>query len=159
MGFRLWRRLCVLDLLHATVFKVSPFLFAFYLFIDGRLLAGLIHPHSAILRLEWREIECSTLVSLMALYGVSSSVVFPEMKASLHRGLPSLWISEEEVLALVAPFEFLLISFFPNHRPSIVTFYAMLKTNNATAVGSLPSVARVLIEFDSVLINLGIFKL
>ncbi|KAL0913745.1 hypothetical protein M5K25_017228 [Dendrobium thyrsiflorum] len=33
--------------------------------------------------------------------------------------MPSLWISEEEVLALAAPFSLSLVGYFPNHRPSL----------------------------------------
>ncbi|KAL0912418.1 hypothetical protein M5K25_018388 [Dendrobium thyrsiflorum] len=34
---------------------------------------------------------------------------FPELKPSSFRGIPSLWISEAEILALAAPFQFTLV--------------------------------------------------
>ncbi|KAH0454457.1 hypothetical protein IEQ34_016381 [Dendrobium chrysotoxum] len=46
------------------------------------------------------------------LNGVSSSSIFPDLKVTSHRGLPTLWISKEEVLALAAPFEFALVEKF-----------------------------------------------
>ncbi|KAL0925760.1 hypothetical protein M5K25_004130 [Dendrobium thyrsiflorum] len=51
-----------------------------------------------------------------ALYGESSSPVFPPLKVSSHHGLPALIISEEEMLSLVLPFEFALIGKFAGHR-------------------------------------------
>ncbi|KAL0914258.1 hypothetical protein M5K25_014586 [Dendrobium thyrsiflorum] len=39
----------------------------------------------------------------------SSSNNFSDLVHSTHHGLPSLWISEEEILALAAPFEFALL--------------------------------------------------
>ncbi|KAI0495640.1 hypothetical protein KFK09_021943 [Dendrobium nobile] len=56
---------------------------------------------------------------LEVLSGASPSAEFPDLRLTTHRGLPSLWISEEEVLALVKPFEFSLIGFFPARRPSL----------------------------------------
>ncbi|KAL0916697.1 hypothetical protein M5K25_014226 [Dendrobium thyrsiflorum] len=44
-----------------------------------------------------------------ALANDSHSSSFPELKISSHRGMPSLWISEGEILALAAPFEFALV--------------------------------------------------
>ncbi|KAL0915877.1 hypothetical protein M5K25_013341 [Dendrobium thyrsiflorum] len=52
-----------------------------------------------------------------ALSGSFSS--FPDLKISTHRGLPSLWISEAEVLSLALPFEFSLVGKFPSNRPSL----------------------------------------
>ncbi|KAH0454618.1 hypothetical protein IEQ34_016542 [Dendrobium chrysotoxum] len=48
-----------------------------------------------------------------------SSVSFLDLKISSHRGVPSLWISEEEILTLAAPFKFALVSKFPGRRPSL----------------------------------------
>ncbi|PKU71473.1 hypothetical protein MA16_Dca004315 [Dendrobium catenatum] len=54
------------------------------------------------------------------LYGSSSSsVVFPELKVSSFRGIPSLWISELEIESLAASFEFALVGKFPASRPSL----------------------------------------
>ncbi|KAH0457898.1 hypothetical protein IEQ34_013213 [Dendrobium chrysotoxum] len=47
-----------------------------------------------------------------ALSGSPSTVCFPELWQCSFRGLPSLWISEEEVLALAVPFQFALVGFF-----------------------------------------------
>ncbi|KAL0907645.1 hypothetical protein M5K25_022065 [Dendrobium thyrsiflorum] len=52
-----------------------------------------------------------------ALSGNCSS--FPDLKISTHRGLPSLWISEADVLSLALPFEFSLVGKFSSHRPSL----------------------------------------
>ncbi|KAL0903653.1 hypothetical protein M5K25_028045 [Dendrobium thyrsiflorum] len=38
-----------------------------------------------------------------------TSVSFPDLKISSHCGLPALWISEGEIQALTAPFEFTLL--------------------------------------------------
>ncbi|KAL0910455.1 hypothetical protein M5K25_021440 [Dendrobium thyrsiflorum] len=66
---------------------------------------------------------------LDALYGSTSDVLFFDLKPSTFCGLPSLWISEEEILALAAPLQFALV-------------------DNATSIGSRPSVVRVLVELD-----------
>ncbi|KAH0466612.1 hypothetical protein IEQ34_003850 [Dendrobium chrysotoxum] len=55
---------------------------------------------------------------LDVLSGSSSDVSFPELKPSSFRGLPSMWISEEEIITLVAPFQFSLVGFFPFKWPS-----------------------------------------
>ncbi|KAL0917146.1 hypothetical protein M5K25_012193 [Dendrobium thyrsiflorum] len=120
-----------------------------------------------------------------ALMGSSTSVAFADLKPFSYRGLPSLWISEEVVLALAAPFAFSLVRYFPNHRPSLDSpfvdifeespivpvwfsfpnmcphfflprilhglgslFGHPLRTDNATAIGSRPSIDRVLVELD-----------
>ncbi|KAL0904232.1 hypothetical protein M5K25_026316 [Dendrobium thyrsiflorum] len=51
--------------------------------------------------------------------GSSSSDGFPDLKCTSHRGLPSLWIFEAEILALAAPFQFSLIGKFLARRPSL----------------------------------------
>ncbi|KAH0459015.1 hypothetical protein IEQ34_011829 [Dendrobium chrysotoxum] len=57
---------------------------------------------------------------LDALSSSSSNANFPDLKPSSFRGLPSLWISEEEITALATPFQFLLVGFFfPSRRPSL----------------------------------------
>ncbi|KAH0469171.1 hypothetical protein IEQ34_002403 [Dendrobium chrysotoxum] len=40
---------------------------------------------------------------LDSLFGSSPYVRFPDLKSTTFRGIPSLWISEEEILALAAP--------------------------------------------------------
>ncbi|PKU74762.1 hypothetical protein MA16_Dca004953 [Dendrobium catenatum] len=62
----------------------------------------------------------SSLSFKEALSGSSSiSMVFPELKVSSFRGMPSLWISEMEIEALAAPFEFALVGKFPARHPSL----------------------------------------
>ncbi|KAL0909629.1 hypothetical protein M5K25_020515 [Dendrobium thyrsiflorum] len=70
-----------------------------------------------------------------ALSGNCSS--FPDLKILTHRGLPSLWISEAEVLSLALPFEFSLVGKFPSHRPSLEAirkFFFNLKLNGEFSV-------------------------
>ncbi|KAL0911338.1 hypothetical protein M5K25_019472 [Dendrobium thyrsiflorum] len=65
-----------------------------------------------------------------ALSGSFSS--FPDLKISTHRGMPSMWISEAEVLSLALPFEFSLVGKFPSNRPSLEAirkFFFNLKLN------------------------------
>ncbi|KAH0466557.1 hypothetical protein IEQ34_003795 [Dendrobium chrysotoxum] len=67
-----------------------------------------------------------------ALYGSPSSGCFPELRHCSFRGLPSLWISKEEIMALSIPFQFALAGFFPTRRPSldvILKFFFNLKLN------------------------------
>ncbi|KAL0928116.1 hypothetical protein M5K25_002357 [Dendrobium thyrsiflorum] len=54
-----------------------------------------------------------------ALAGSSAHGGFAELKPSTFCGIPSLWISEDEILALVAPFQFALVGFFPSLRLSL----------------------------------------
>ncbi|KAL0906769.1 hypothetical protein M5K25_025289 [Dendrobium thyrsiflorum] len=54
-----------------------------------------------------------------ALYGSASFVCFPELRQCSFRGMPSLWISEEEIMSLAVPFQFALVGFFPMCRPSL----------------------------------------
>ncbi|KAL0910208.1 hypothetical protein M5K25_021163 [Dendrobium thyrsiflorum] len=54
-----------------------------------------------------------------ALSGSSSPGCFPELRQCSFRGLPSLWISEEEIMSLSVPFQFALVGFFPTRRPSL----------------------------------------
>ncbi|KAH0448100.1 hypothetical protein IEQ34_021900 [Dendrobium chrysotoxum] len=56
---------------------------------------------------------------LEALTGASSSSNFADFKTTTHRGLPSLWIFEEEILALFEPFKYDLVGKFLNCRPSL----------------------------------------
>ncbi|KAL0927433.1 hypothetical protein M5K25_001601 [Dendrobium thyrsiflorum] len=70
-----------------------------------------------------------------ALSGSVSS--FPDLKISTHRGMPSLWISNAEVLSLALPFEFLLVGKFPSDRPSLEAirkFFFNLKLNGEFSV-------------------------
>ncbi|KAL0905898.1 hypothetical protein M5K25_024346 [Dendrobium thyrsiflorum] len=109
---------------------------------------------------------------------ISSSYSFPDLQLSSHRGLPALLISEEELSALAAPFEFALVVVkwspnldvevdspivsiwisFPYLRPHLFStrilsglgslFGRTLKSDTATASGSRSSVARILVELD-----------
>ncbi|PKU68744.1 hypothetical protein MA16_Dca014214 [Dendrobium catenatum] len=56
---------------------------------------------------------------LEALAGCSSVGGFSDLKPSSFRGLPSLWISEDEINALALSFIFSLSGFFPSKRPSL----------------------------------------
>ncbi|KAL0908865.1 hypothetical protein M5K25_023376 [Dendrobium thyrsiflorum] len=73
-----------------------------------------------------------------ALSGVSpSSVDFPDLKVSSHRGMPALWISEAEIQSLATPFEFALMGKFLGRRPSldaIRNFFFKLKLNGDCSV-------------------------
>ncbi|KAL0920089.1 hypothetical protein M5K25_009197 [Dendrobium thyrsiflorum] len=112
------------------------------------------------------------------LVGSSALGGFAELKPSTFRGTPSLWISEDEILALAAPFQFALVVIkwspsldigvespvipiwvsFPKLRPHLFSprilhalgsiFGRPLKVNNATSMGSRASVVRVLVELD-----------
>ncbi|KAH0467727.1 hypothetical protein IEQ34_002760 [Dendrobium chrysotoxum] len=102
---------------------------------------------------------------------------FPELRQGSFHGLPLLWISEEEIRALSVPFQFALVGFFPMQRASLDAirndfdlgflsksetpsfsprilhalgsmFGRPLKIDNATYVGSRPSLVRVLVELD-----------
>ncbi|KAL0926198.1 hypothetical protein M5K25_002408 [Dendrobium thyrsiflorum] len=53
-----------------------------------------------------------------ALSGLPSSG-FPDLRQCSFRGLPFLWISENEILALATPFQYALVSFFPLCRLSV----------------------------------------
>ncbi|KAI0530965.1 hypothetical protein KFK09_000514 [Dendrobium nobile] len=53
-----------------------------------------------------------------AVSGISSSS-FPALNFSSHRGLPALFISEDEIRSLAKPFEFSLVGRFPGRRPSV----------------------------------------
>ncbi|KAL0928477.1 hypothetical protein M5K25_000361 [Dendrobium thyrsiflorum] len=49
----------------------------------------------------------------------SPSSGFPNLRQCTFHGLPSLWISEDEILALAAPFQYALVGFFSSLRPSM----------------------------------------
>ncbi|KAL0909441.1 hypothetical protein M5K25_020313 [Dendrobium thyrsiflorum] len=77
-----------------------------------------------------------------ALMGSSSSATFADLKPTSFRGLPSLWVSEEEVLALATPFSFSLVGYFSNHRLSldaIRKFFFNLKLSGEFSVTLLDS--------------------
>ncbi|KAL0918420.1 hypothetical protein M5K25_010427 [Dendrobium thyrsiflorum] len=81
----------------------------------------------------------STISFKDALSGVaaSSPSSFPDLKLSSHRGLPALIISDEELSALAAPFDFALVGKFPGNRPSIDAirkFFFNLKLNGEVSV-------------------------
>ncbi|KAL0908480.1 hypothetical protein M5K25_022977 [Dendrobium thyrsiflorum] len=72
-----------------------------------------------------------------ALSGSSSDVSFPDIKIVSFRGLPSLWISEQEIRALAVPFQFSLVGFFPSKQPSLESirrFFFNLKLNGEVSV-------------------------
>ncbi|KAH0470472.1 hypothetical protein IEQ34_000195 [Dendrobium chrysotoxum] len=72
---------------------------------------------------------------LDSLSGVSSSDGFLALKTTTHRGLPSLWISDEEVLALAAPFKFVLVGKFFGWRPILDSIHKFLF--NLKLIGAL----------------------
>ncbi|KAH0460425.1 hypothetical protein IEQ34_011088 [Dendrobium chrysotoxum] len=79
---------------------------------------------------------------LDALSGDALSVSFVDLKTSTFRGMPSLWISKEKVLALAAPFAFFLVGYFPNSRPfsdMIRKFFFRLKLTSEFFVTLLDS--------------------
>ncbi|KAI0516044.1 hypothetical protein KFK09_008716 [Dendrobium nobile] len=51
--------------------------------------------------------------------GKSSTSSFPDLKPTTHCGMISQWVSEEEVFALAAPFQFALIGKFSIRRPKL----------------------------------------
>ncbi|KAL0926079.1 hypothetical protein M5K25_004465 [Dendrobium thyrsiflorum] len=53
----------------------------------------------------------------MAANQLNDPAVFPALKTTSHHGLPPLSISEEEIIALAAPFEFALVGKFSGRRP------------------------------------------
>ncbi|PKU76527.1 hypothetical protein MA16_Dca001131 [Dendrobium catenatum] len=77
---------------------------------------------------------------LQALAGSTSS--FPDLRLSNFRGLPSLWVSDEEIMDLAEPFRFSLVGFFPLKRPpleAIRKFFFNLKLNGEVSVTVLDS--------------------
>ncbi|KAH0454283.1 hypothetical protein IEQ34_016207 [Dendrobium chrysotoxum] len=90
-----------------------------------------------------------------ALSGASPSQIFPGLKNTTHHGLLSLWISKEEILALVAPFQFALVGKFSGRRPSldaIRKFFFDLKLFGEFSVTLLNS-KHVLIKLNNDLDN------
>ncbi|KAH0457415.1 hypothetical protein IEQ34_012730 [Dendrobium chrysotoxum] len=60
---------------------------------------------------------------LDALSGSASDVYFSEIKMTNFRTLPSVWILEEEIISLAAPFQYALVGFFPSRHPSLDSIY------------------------------------
>ncbi|KAI0494570.1 hypothetical protein KFK09_024708 [Dendrobium nobile] len=86
---------------------------------------------------------------LQALAGSSSS--FPDLRPSTFRGLPSLWVSDEEIRDLAVPFRFSLVGFFPSKRPPldvIRKFFFNLKLNGEVSVTVLDS-THILIKLSN----------
>ncbi|KAI0514248.1 hypothetical protein KFK09_010283 [Dendrobium nobile] len=86
---------------------------------------------------------------LEALAGSTSS--FPDLRPSTFRGLPSLWVSDEEIRELAAPFRFSLVGFFPSKRPpldAIRKFFFNLKLNGEVSVTVLDS-THILIKLSN----------
>ncbi|KAL0921564.1 hypothetical protein M5K25_008649 [Dendrobium thyrsiflorum] len=84
-----------------------------------------------------------------ALSGVSSSSEFPELKLSSCHGLPTLWISDEEMRDLAVPFEFALVGKFPGRRPSLEAIrkiFFLLKLSGNFSVTLLNS-KNILVKF------------
>ncbi|PKU71627.1 hypothetical protein MA16_Dca004469 [Dendrobium catenatum] len=74
----------------------------------------------------------SSFRSFLYVLSGSSVASFPELRVSSFRGIPSLWSSDEEINALVVPFQFSLVGFFPTKRPSLDSirrFFFNLKLN------------------------------
>ncbi|KAL0907472.1 hypothetical protein M5K25_021886 [Dendrobium thyrsiflorum] len=62
---------------------------------------------------------------------------FPDLVHSTHQGLLPLWMFEEEILALAAPFEIALLGKFPVKRPTLHTirkFFFALKLSGEFSV-------------------------
>ncbi|XP_028548442.1 uncharacterized protein LOC114578970, partial [Dendrobium catenatum] len=96
-------------------------------------------------------VSSSSRSFLQALSGSSSSNGFPKLKVSTFRGMPSLWISDDEILALAVPFQFSLVGFFPSKRPSldyIRKFFFNLKLNGEVSVTLLDS-SHILIKLEN----------
>ncbi|KAL0909952.1 hypothetical protein M5K25_020866 [Dendrobium thyrsiflorum] len=90
---------------------------------------------------------------LEAISGTSSDGYFPELKSTIFHGLPSLWISEEEILLLAAPLKFALVFFplvalalTPLEGPPRLRFSLVDLMDHPTVVanlwGSLPNVQK-----------------
>lgn len=90
------------------------------------------------------------------LYGSSLDVCFPELKPFSFRGMHSIWIIEEEILALIAPLQFVLVGFFPNHLDSIWKFFFNLKLN-ANLSATLLNLSHILIKLMNDLYNSRVF--
>ncbi|XP_020702248.1 uncharacterized protein LOC110113880 [Dendrobium catenatum] len=62
---------------------------------------------------------------------------FTDLRPSTFRGLPSLWVSDEEIRDLAVPFRFSLVGLFPSKRPpldAIRNFFFNLKLNREVSV-------------------------
>ncbi|KAL0928261.1 hypothetical protein M5K25_000134 [Dendrobium thyrsiflorum] len=67
----------------------------------------------------------------------SFSTPFPDLKVTTHCGMAALWISEEEIEALVVPFQFTLVGKFTFRRPKlnlIHSFFFNLKLSKNFSV-------------------------
>ncbi|KAL0911913.1 hypothetical protein M5K25_017849 [Dendrobium thyrsiflorum] len=67
----------------------------------------------------------------------ASASSFPDLRPTTHCGLTSLWVSEEEVLALAAPFQYALVGKFSLRRPKldlIRNFFFNLKLSAAFSI-------------------------
>ncbi|KAL0908199.1 hypothetical protein M5K25_022677 [Dendrobium thyrsiflorum] len=88
----------------------------------------------------------------------SSSSTFSALKVSSCHGIPALLISDAELNALAAPFEFALVGKFPNRRPSfeaIRKFFFQLKLDGEFSVTILNN-KNIIVEFsliDPILFN------
>ncbi|KAH0453055.1 hypothetical protein IEQ34_017379 [Dendrobium chrysotoxum] len=113
------------------------------------------------------EVSASSRSFLDVLTGSFAVSNFPELRVSSFHGIPSLWISEQEISALAAPFQFSLAVYncymkltkwSPLLRPHLFSprilhglgliFGKPLKIDTATSIGSRPSLTCVLVELD-----------
>ncbi|XP_028557077.1 uncharacterized protein LOC110105990 [Dendrobium catenatum] len=86
-----------------------------------------------------------------ALSSVSSNASFPDLRATIVRGLPALWISEDKIDALAKPFQFALVGSFPTKQPSLDSirkFFFSLKLNSEFSVTVLDQM-HVLIKLSN----------
>ncbi|KAL0911594.1 hypothetical protein M5K25_019748 [Dendrobium thyrsiflorum] len=65
--------------------------------------------------------------SFMDALSGSPSIAFPELRQCSFRGLPSLWISEEETLALAVPFQYALLFVRENRKATGLRFACVKK--------------------------------
>ncbi|KAH0460337.1 hypothetical protein IEQ34_011000 [Dendrobium chrysotoxum] len=75
-----------------------------------------------------------------ALASPSLDAWFTDLKSTSYRGLPSLWIFKEEILALVAPLHFALVGFFPSRRPSLESIHSVNLVENAVEENAIVNV-------------------
>ncbi|XP_020674745.1 uncharacterized protein LOC110093997 [Dendrobium catenatum] len=74
-----------------------------------------------------------------------------DLRPSTFRGLPSLWVSDEEIRDFAVPFRFSLVGFFPSKRPpldAIQKFFFNLKLNGEVSITVLDS-THILIKLSN----------
>ncbi|KAL0918752.1 hypothetical protein M5K25_010783 [Dendrobium thyrsiflorum] len=55
----------------------------------------------------------------VVIYGSMSCSSFLDLKSTAHCGMTTLWVTEEEVMTLEAPFQFVLVGKFPLRKPKL----------------------------------------